>query len=237
MIRKTEAIVLKTRKFQESSLLVTLFTKEYGKMNFIVQGIRSPKAMKKHSYFQPMSCIDVVMYFKETRDLQKITESALNVFFNRLQSEQTRMALGIIGTEIFDIVIRENEPNYPLYNFFKDYLLQLENQPDRLIHQFLHFLVHLSFYAGFQPRIEAKDKNAPLFFDVENGVLMNVSTGPNVDQSFFQLIESTWENCNQIQFSNASKKNSIQLMLDFYRHHTESFREPGSLKVFEDVFK
>jgi DNA repair protein RecO (recombination protein O) len=50
MLDKTEGIVLKTTKYSESSVITSIFTKKYGLLSFIVQGIRSSKKQAKRKY-------------------------------------------------------------------------------------------------------------------------------------------------------------------------------------------
>ncbi len=237
MIRKTEAIVLGSRKYGDSAQIVTLFTKTYGKMNFIVQGMRSSRATKKHSYFQPMSCIDVVFYFKETRELQQITESNLNQFWHRLQTVPTRIALGLVALEWFDKAVKEEERNDSLYLLLKNVMLRIENEEKNLVHHFIYFLIQLSLSCGFHPLLETgTHANQFLFFDTETGILKNVKTEPNVGAPFFYFIGATAENCSTISLDNFEKNQIIKLMILFFRQHLEGFKEPGSLAVFKEVF-
>ena len=206
-------------------------------MNFIVQGYRSARGKKRHSYFQPMSCIEIVFYYKDTRELQKITESNLKIFFHTLQSDPAKITLGVVGLEIFDHAVKEHEQNFVLYDFLKQFLLSLETNQDPLIHHFLFFLVHLTTCLGFFPHVEAENPEAPLFFDLLNGTVMNVPVRPNTDRVLLDFISANPENCRQISLNNAQKKNLIAQMLEYYKHHIEGFRDPESLKVFEEVMQ
>lgn len=156
MIHKTEGIVLKTLKFGESSLITTIFTRNYGLKSFILKAGRTAKSRKKHSYFQPLSCIDLVFYEKESRDLQKITESSVAHFFHRIQTDPGRIALGIPIIDIFARCVKEQEENIPLYEFLKTILIHIDQQPDRLVHVFLFYLIHLSLHLGFFPTWKSK---------------------------------------------------------------------------------
>ena len=126
MIRKTQAVVLFTQKFRETSLLTTLYTQEYGVQKFIVKGYRSTKGKKRHSYFQPLSIIDIVFYYRETRDLQLITESSLNYFMHTLQTDPVKITLGLLLIEIFYRSVREEERNDSLFNFLREILISLD---------------------------------------------------------------------------------------------------------------
>jgi DNA repair protein RecO (recombination protein O) len=68
MIVKTEAIVLKTMKYRDTSKIVTLFTKNYGKLSAVAKGARD-RNLRFGSALDSLSHVQVVLYKKEGADL------------------------------------------------------------------------------------------------------------------------------------------------------------------------
>ena len=64
MIAKTEAVVLRSMKYRETSRIVSFYTKQFGKISGIVKGARSPKNAFG-SALQPMSHVSLVLYKKD----------------------------------------------------------------------------------------------------------------------------------------------------------------------------
>ena len=60
-IIKTEAIVLKTFDFRETSLIAHFFTKDHGRVNGILKGIRKDPR-KFASTLEPFSSNEIVFY-------------------------------------------------------------------------------------------------------------------------------------------------------------------------------
>ena len=238
MIQKTEAIVLNTRKFGDTSLICTLYTRLYGRRNFLIKGYRNPRAKKRHSYFQPMSVIEVVYYHKEGRDLQLITESANRHFFNRLQTDPLRITLGMVISEIFYQSVREEEErNDGLFMFLLQSLVALDEWDDRLIHVFIWFLVHLTRYLGFFPTLEITDPQGPHYFDLREGSIEHAPEARPSDRHIAAFCSTDLMGSRQLRFSNADKKEMITTLLHYYMLHVEGFRAPESLKVLEEVFE
>lgn len=235
MIRKTQAIVLHTRKFSESSLITTLYTAEQGKQSFFVRGARSTRGRKKHSYYQPMSVIDVVYYHKEGRELQTITESENRIFFHRLQTDPVRITLGLMTVEIFNRTVQGHEPDESLFYLLRNALVKLEEREDKLIHIFIYFFLQLSGPLGLLPRDEVEDPARPITFSLMDGSFQN-GPGTGADRALLDFLHSDWDRCTGISFSNDDKKEIIARLMQYYRIHVEGFREPESLKVFEEVF-
>ena len=73
MIINTKAIVLKTFRYGETSLISRCFTKEKGKISFIIKGAQSKKNLLS-PYFQPLSHIQVIYNEKAKRELQIVSK-------------------------------------------------------------------------------------------------------------------------------------------------------------------
>ena len=108
--KKTEGIVLRSMKHQEANLITTLYTREYGVMSFIITGYRSTRSRRKHSYFQPLSIVDIVFQQRPNRDLHKISESKVAYLLHEVQSAPIKLSLGLAMMEIFYDVVKEGAP-------------------------------------------------------------------------------------------------------------------------------
>ncbi|MEM7035449.1 MAG: DNA repair protein RecO [Bacteroidota bacterium] len=236
MIRKTEAIVLNTRKFGDSSLITSMYTRVYGRQNYLIKGYRSTRAKKRHSYFQPMSVIEVVFYHKDNRDLQLITESTNRYFFQSLQTNPIKITLGMVVMEVFYQSVREEERNDQLFDFLKSILIEFDRRDAQLIHIFLFFMVRLTRFLGFEPRNDVRDTDMPVYFDLRGGILENAHGARTSDYLVAYLRQADLENCTGLRFSNEDKSELISTLLQYYMLHVEGFREPESLKVLQEVF-
>jgi DNA repair protein RecO (recombination protein O) len=236
MIRKTEAIVLRTQVYQESSLLATCYTREHGVMSFLVQGYRSARGKRRHSYFQPMSVIDVVYYFKENRELHRVTESNCIVFFQQLQTDPRKIALGLLVIELFQRTVREEEPNGGLFDFLRDTLIELDHRQERLIHVAIWFVLHLTAWLGFFPTDETEEESGAIWLDAANGRFIRTFQAQASDALLHRFLHSDLHGTADIHFGNTEKREMIASLFHFYRLHVEGFREPESIKVFSEVF-
>ena len=87
MIQKTKAIILKTTKYGETSLVVTAFTELFGVQTYMVNGVRSSKqANAKSTYFQPGSMLEMVAYHNEQKTMQRIKEFKFAYLYTQIFS-------------------------------------------------------------------------------------------------------------------------------------------------------
>lgn len=152
-IVKTEAIVLKTLKYRESSVIVTLYTKEFGKVKAIAKGARQPKS-KFGASLQLMSYVVAVLYKKETREIQLLSQCDLMKSFRWLSEDLQKMAVGLSAIELMDKVSHDEEPNEALFGLITETLSVTNAALKNPWNVFYAFEIRLAGILGFHPNFE-----------------------------------------------------------------------------------
>lgn len=242
MIGKTEGIVLRTLKHQDANLITTLYTEAYGIMSFIITGYRSTRSRRKHSYFQPLSVVEVVFRQRPNRDLHKISESKVAYLLHEVQSHPVKLSLALAMVEIFYDTVKEEEPQPELYRFLKEVIIRLDKAEQRLIQIFLYFLVHLTRYLGFFP-YDGSDQADQLRFDLVEGMLTPAQKeGETTARLLRHLMYADLSelpnpySCQQITFDQQEKRELIRTLFTYYQQHITGFRYPQTMRVFAEVF-
>ena len=114
MIIETPAIVLKTFPYGETSLISRCFTKEKGKVSFIIKGARSKKNIVA-PYFQPLSFIQIIYNEKEKRELQIVSKVHFIKIWLKISQSLKKMILLQSILEITDFSLEINDPHPGLF--------------------------------------------------------------------------------------------------------------------------
>lgn len=104
-IRTTEAVVLKTLAFGNTSLIATLYTKDFGKVQGIAKGIRARCARKDSKFYcflEPLTLNKVVYYQKNRSGLHLLTQSDLLNQFQPIRHDLRKLALAGFMLELVD---------------------------------------------------------------------------------------------------------------------------------------
>ena len=88
---KTEAVVLRTRKQGETSKILSLYTKNFGKISVIAKGARSIKS-KYLGALETLNYISIIIYRKEQRSLQYLREADIIHSFPDIHAQLGKMA-------------------------------------------------------------------------------------------------------------------------------------------------
>ena len=124
MYLKTEALVLKTVDFSESSLVLTLLTRDYGKIQTLAKGGRRIKGTFE-SALDLMSYILVTYIPKREDVLDLLTESKLVRRFRPTQENFRGMYAGYYLIELLNEMTIEQEPMPELFDVAVEALSQL----------------------------------------------------------------------------------------------------------------
>lgn len=150
-IQKSEAFVLKTQPFRTSSLIVTAFSKEFGKIKGIAKGVRR-EGMPRPSTFEPFTLIEIVYYEKLHSELHLISETAILETFERLRSDLEGLATAYYWVELVDHLAQPQDPHLAVFELLRFGLEHLSSATSDLLNCF--FELRLFQEMGFLPSWE-----------------------------------------------------------------------------------
>jgi DNA repair protein RecO (recombination protein O) len=108
-LEKTDAVVLKTVEWSETSLIVTLFSKDFGKISAIAKGARRLKSPFE-SALDLLSLSSVVFLKKSGESLDLLTEAKLQRRFRSAQVGLLPLYCGYYAGEVINALTENHEP-------------------------------------------------------------------------------------------------------------------------------
>jgi DNA repair protein RecO (recombination protein O) len=145
---KAEAIVLRSRKLNEADNLITLFSREHGKLCVVAKGVRKPTSRKRGGV-QLFTHGNFLLYTGKTLDY--ITQCESKNSFAKLVRELELFAHASYLAEIVDGLIVEKQPQEEVYLLLLTCLHLLEHHnPELLTRAFELRLVNL---LGYRPQL------------------------------------------------------------------------------------
>jgi len=100
-IVQTDALVLRSYRLGETSLIVSLFTRDFGLMRCVAKGARGPKSRFGAS-LQPCVRVNAVVYRKLTRDLQLLSKTDIVSVWPALWEDPDRFAMAVQVLEFIE---------------------------------------------------------------------------------------------------------------------------------------
>lgn len=126
-IQNTEGIILKRQDLRETSVILTLFTRDFGKISGVMKGARGPKAAMGANP-QLFSLNDIVFYDKKRGNLNSISLCELKDYFSAIRGDLERTVYADYLLELVDTVMMEGDVNSDVYELLLNSLKLLAGQ-------------------------------------------------------------------------------------------------------------
>jgi DNA repair protein RecO (recombination protein O) len=228
MLHNTKGIALNYIRYGETSIIVRIYTEEFGLQSYIVNGVRSAKSKtNKIAFFQPLTLLDLVVYNKPNRDLHRLSETRISVPLQSLPFEVTKSSIALFMTEMLTKTLKEESGNPALFRFLVESVLVLEDAPSGYENFHLVFLFKLSHFLGFGPEdtrefeAQLRERSYPFLPDAATETAVNVL----LTQPYGTPAPLTRTARNEI----------ADALVAYYRIHIDSLGEVKSLAVLREV--
>ena len=248
-ITKTEAIVLKRLKFGDTSKIVTLYTKDYGKIKVIAKGIRKPKS-RLAGTLETFFHIHIVFYKKTTTEIYLLSQSEIMHPFLKITKDLNRYAFASGALELLDKLITGEEPNQKIFELIFSTLSFMESCESRSVEKsFLFFALRLADILGYKPKFDrciSCGKPIPetlMLFSPEKGGTICRRCARH-DQAYLRLSKDSARSALKLQsikigklaaynITNDQLREISNVILNLLDYHTGKGRELKSLEFLE----
>ena len=227
MIINTNAIVLKTFSYGETSLISRCFTEDRGKISFIIKGAKSKKNLIA-PYFQPLSYINIIFNENEKRELQIVSKVSFVKIWTKIPLSLKKMTLSQSVLEISDFTLERNDPYQNLFKILIKTFLYFENGDFDENIVFWHYECKVLSEMGFL--IDTEDNQE----FIQGSIRLK-----KTDTSFSVLQNLIKGNLSKINIDSLSKKENKELSKFLYHklcYYFEGFEMMKSFQVIKDIF-
>ena len=238
MLVKTEAIVLHALKYGEKQMIVDMFTREHGRLSFIVSLPRSERSKLKKQYLQPLTLLQIEADIRPQVQLQKLRDVGLLQPLPLLLSHAEKLSVGLFISEFLYHALKGEQRNEPLFDYVRGSLEWLDGTQGPVANFHLVFLMRLSLFLGFYPNLEDEGD----YFDLRGAVF----TGqPPLHRDFLLPQESAhirllmrmdYSTMHLFRLSRPERARILEILLLYYRLHLPAFPELRSLSVLKDLY-
>lgn len=148
---RSEGVVLKSTPLDEAGLIVTLYTREAGKLRAIARGARKPTS-KMVGHLEPLNRVDLALASSRPGGIDTITQAQVLDSFAALKADLEGVSKAIYLAELVEGFGTEGNANPELYFLLLDSLRTLDDSP-RVELVLQHFELHLLQCSGFMPEL------------------------------------------------------------------------------------
>lgn len=219
MLQKTKGIIFRLVKFGDTSIIVSIFTEQFGLQSYLVKGVRTNSRKSKIALFQPLTLVELVVYHKESGGIMHIKEVKCFHPYQQLNANVRKATIAMFINEVLNKSVKEQSHAVDIFNFIAESLMYLDtlDAPENF---HLKFLIGLSKHLGFGPNLASEVLGGRMISDQEERALQQM-----LQQDFKTPVSLTYE----------QRKNILSTLLRFYQAHVDGFGELKSVAVLKEI--
>lgn len=240
MLVTGRGIVLHGVKYGDNSIIVTVYTREWGRQAYMVSISRSRKSGNKPGMLQPMFFLDFVAYQKDTREVQRIKELKNQPVYQSIPFDLVKSTQVIFLAEMLYKILREHESSPATFDFIQNTMLYYDLADKASANFHLWFLIRLTSLTGIMPDMTKTGFQG--WFDMRKGAVVpfepphpffinKEGTDALIKLSNLKIGELT-----QLRLTNEQRNDLTAKLVEYYQLHFEHLGDIKSLKVLHDVF-
>ena len=220
MLHKTRGIVFRFTKYGETSIIVNIFTELFGIQSYIVNGVRSKSSKNKIALYQPLTLLDLVVYYRDNANIKRIKEIKCLHPYQSLATDVRKSSIAMFINEILNKTVKEEAHAHELCNFLIDSLIALDLQKSNTENFHLIFMLKLSRYLGFGAQYA-------------NEVLGGRFAGEEIEKIIRQLLKAEYD--EPVAMTLPQRREVLELLVKYYLEHMDTIGELKSMQVLREI--
>jgi DNA repair protein RecO (recombination protein O) len=232
---KTLSFVIRNMDWRETSKIVTLFTRDEGRIDVIAKGARK-KNNPYQGVLETLNLVEVYVHISSRRELQILGNVSLEDSFHRIRSDLEKTAYALSILELINTFFIKADSD-PVFFDFLNYIIKFidENRNNEVA--FWYFILKLTSFLGFRPQWDrcyhcgtAKKEDILYFSFKDGGVICkdcraDISGTQFIDKimiSYFdQLQKIHYRKLDQIVKPSEYYEKYTDFLLEYLRYHTD----------------
>ena len=240
MLHKTKGIILHQVKYTDSGIIVQFYTRDFGRQAVLIRGMRSRKSGKHNALFQPMFILDLVIYYKETREVQMLKDFSVASSPAQIYADVRKCCIAMFLSEILASVLREESPNHELFDYIENSIRYLDECDQGFSNFHIAFLIGLTSYLGIEPG--RRDDPSKKYFDLRNGHFSLLPPThpeycePRIAEILAQFFSISFDDMTNIPMTGQLRNEVLETIIQYYGIHLPGLRKVNSISLLREIF-
>lgn len=229
MKQVTKGIILSKISYSESSMILTVYTLDFGIQNFLFHG-----GKKKAAALFPLALTECTYYKRPESDLAKVTDVALYISNYQITIQHSKMVLAYFIAAIIKACYKHGSHDDYAYKFLENKICELNDTSD--VSNFpICFLLELSEALGIEPQVIEQNS---MFFYLEDGEFSNVvkvNAVPEEGKHIDYLQQLLNKNSILVAPDHETRKKSLDTLIKYFKIHVSGFQVEQEMDVIRST--
>lgn len=234
---RTRAIVLSLIKYSENRLILHLLTRDSGRQSFITYASR--RNGSRRNIFQPLQIIDFKAQKPRANAMPSLADVIVEYPLLSIYTNPMKSTMAMFIGEILYRMVTEPLDDNRMYEFVEKSVLALETMDQGVVNFHLWFLVRFAARMGWALPEGHSDG---FWLDIKNGMYTPLMPGhpqrvaPRYCETIERVRHLNMDELHTLVLSREDRRNVLDALIDYYRFHSNAFREMNSVSMFAEIF-
>lgn len=229
MLHKTRGVVLNYIKYKETSVIVKIFTEQFGLQAYLVNSVRSAKSKNKIALFQPLTFLDMVVYNNDKKEIQRLSEFRGILPFKTIPYDHNKSASALFLAEVLHKSLSTEENQTQLFEFLLSSFSSFDGDETANRHNFhLIFLYQLTYHFGLSA--SAKE----MMRQIETWLPYTLEEREMCEVCLLKIEQL--DSGTELKISNQERKLALNAILTFLQKNFSSLNHLKSLDIIKTLY-
>lgn len=240
MSEKISGIVLNVRKYNDRNCIVTLFSKERGRISFISPLGTGKASNARRARIQPLAVIATEINFKSGTELQRLGSVTPLEIWNDIYFHPAKRAIALFISEFLYRLLNASMPDSVLYDFLIESFRLLDRMNSGIADFHIPFLISLLTFSGIQPDVSGAKEGYVFEFASGSFLPKYEAKGPVIKSPDADAIPGimriNFSNMKCLRLNSINRRQILYGLLNYYSYHYPGLGSLKSPEILREIF-
>lgn len=238
---RTEAILLRTISYSDTTSIAVLLTKDAGIISALTPAGHSREANRRRAILMPMSVVNVLVAGKNLAELPRLKQVE-RAAVPELRESHLKNISALFLADVLNALLPRSEPDSHLFDFIRDSIALFGEvtQSNMIANFHIAFLIGLQHKLGINPDLTTYRRG--FLFDMKAGMFRTSTAADgeclNREESeiAFTIGRMTYRNCALFNLNHGQRNRVLDIILRYFSIHLRDISNLPSLEVVRAIF-
>lgn len=240
MTEKIRAIVIDIRRHTDRHNVVTVYSREHGRIAFLSPSGSGKQAKMRQARLQPLAVIEADVRLKSATELQNLGTFSLGEVWHDIYFHPVKQMMALFLTEFLNKLLKATMPDPDLWDYIVNSLRLFDSTQTGIADFHIAFLAALPAFTGIQP--DASEYEEGMWFDMRTGHFTDSRPAhpdyliPSQAAMAATLCRVNYGNIKALHLNGHSRLQILNGLLRYFSIHFPGTGNLRSPEIIHDIF-